>query len=128
MLFTGLQKDLDFNFDRLIRDTSTILIPNLSKTSSNEQKDKQRQLAVARNRVGHEVANQEAFLDLMDVLDESRERKRRALAILHATSESDIGKSHFDWLRGYLQSTDVVLNNALGIMRVLFGHVYRVNE
>jgi hypothetical protein len=118
---------LDFNIDKLVRDSSTIEIPSVSKPSSIELKDKQRQFVMSRNRVGDEVANREAFLDLMDVIDESRERKRRALAILHEISASDIGKSHFDWLRGFLQSTDLVLNKALEIMRVLFGHIYREN-
>lgn len=119
---------MDFNVDKIIRDASAIVIPNQSKPSSNNHKSKQRQFIMSRNHVGDEVANREAFLDLMDVLDESRERKRRALSMLQEASESDIGKSHLDWLSGYRQSTDIVLNNALGMMRVLFGRAYRENE
>jgi hypothetical protein len=127
-LVTGLQIQPEINLDRLIKESCGTMVPSLSKPSTNDLKDKQRQFVLSRNRVGEEVANREAFLDLMEVIDESKKRKRRALAILHDISESDIGRSHFDWLRVYLESTGAVLKTALQIMRVLFGHIYREHE
>lgn len=81
-----------------------------------------------RNRVGDELINYDTFLELIDVLDEARERRREALAVLHDCSEEDLGLTHYDWLRGYLGATQAVIKKSLDILRVLFGGLYRNSE
>lgn len=91
--------------------------------------ERARQYAVlSQNRIGEEVINKDAFLELVDSLDEARYRKREALAILHDCSEADLGSAHLNWLRVYLGATQAVIKKALDIMRVLYGRLYRNSE
>ena len=87
------------------------------------------------------VAEHDSFLDLIETVDEARNRKEELLGLIadanalmvkslpfgdggSTTPLSSDAKRHLAWLRANLDQTNRVLVTAIGYLRTLFGDAY----
>jgi hypothetical protein len=80
-----------------------------------------------------DVANHDAFVTLLEVIDTARDRKRDLLLLLDEvnahTSElqeplSRDARAHVSWLRSNLDRTDVVLRSAMAYLQSLYSEAF----
>jgi hypothetical protein len=85
-----------------------------------------------------EIAENEAFLKLISIIEKTTRRKKDLLAIINDSNQllghqvktdckpemSATTREHIDWILDNLERTNQVLNTAMNHLRIIYGEAY----